>query len=169
MPRMRSRTGAGLRRGRRPRTHGCRDHLYAAPLRPLHGANPGTPLRTCDAVGACLVVPRFPWVPRAPARGTTLRRPPCLHWTGDPLDRLQRQRARGAHIVGADPADEALRPDLRAARRTAVAVLGHERHGIPPEALDLLDLLDENPKVGTGAGLDVAVAGWPALYNSPGC
>ncbi|WP_407548842.1 hypothetical protein QOM21_06855 [Streptomyces sp. Pv4-95] len=39
-----------------------------------------------------------------------------------------------------------------------VTVLGHERHGIPPEALDLLAEVVEIPMVGTGAGLDVAVA-----------
>ncbi|MEJ8651418.1 hypothetical protein WKI65_25865 [Streptomyces sp. MS1.AVA.3] len=64
-----------LRRSRRPRAHSCRDHLYAAPLRPLHDANLGTLLRTCDAVGACLTVRRFPWLPEALERGNTLRRP----------------------------------------------------------------------------------------------
>lgn len=62
------------------------------PLWPLHGVNLGTLLRTCDAVGACLAVPRFPWVPEALRRGRT------------------------------------------------IAVLGHEQSGIPPEALDLLDV-----------------------------
>jgi tRNA (guanosine-2'-O-)-methyltransferase len=51
----------------------------------MHGANLGTLLRTCDAVGACLAVPRLPWVPEALARGNTLRRPTCVHYTGDQL------------------------------------------------------------------------------------
>jgi len=59
--------------------HQCWDHLIAAPLWPMHGANLGTLLRTCDAVGACLAVPRLPWVPEALARGNTLRRPACVH------------------------------------------------------------------------------------------
>ncbi|MGW3241387.1 TrmH family RNA methyltransferase [Streptomyces sp. NPDC001070] len=167
--RIRSRTRAELRRSRRPRAHGCWDHLYAAPLWPLHGANLGTLLRTCDAVGACLVVPRFPWVPEALARGNTLRRPACVHWTGDPLGWLRRQRERGAHVVGVELADEAVRlADLPAARRTTVVVLGHEQQGIPPEALDLLDLAVEIPMVGTGASLNVAVAGSLALYKLAG-
>jgi tRNA (guanosine-2'-O-)-methyltransferase len=154
---------------RRPRGHGCWDHLYAAPLWPLHGANLGTLLRTCDAVGACMAVPRFPWVPEALARGNTLRRPPCLHWTGDPLGWLERQRERGLHIVGVELAEEAVRlADLPAARRPTVMVLGHEQSGIPPEALDLLDEVVEIPMVGSGASLNVAVAGSLVLYRLAG-
>lgn len=109
-----------------------------------------------------MVVPRFPWVPEALARGNTLRRPACVGWTGDPLGRLRRQRDRGAHVVGLEPADEAVRPaDLPPARRTTVVVLRHERQGVPPEALDLLDLAVEIPMVDTGAGRNVAVAGSP--------
>ena len=52
-----------------------------APLWPLHGVNLGTLLRTCGAVGACMAVPRLPWVPEALARGNTLRRPSCVQIT----------------------------------------------------------------------------------------
>lgn len=98
-------------------------------------------------------------MPEALARGNTLRRPACVHWTGDPLGWLQRQRDRGAHVVGVELADEAVRlADLLTARRTTVVVLGHEQQGIPPEALDLLDLAVEIPMVGTGASLNVAVS-----------
>jgi tRNA (guanosine-2'-O-)-methyltransferase len=167
--RARVRSRGELRGLRRPRGHGCWDHLYAAPLWPLHGANLGTLLRTCDAVGACMAVPRFPWVPEALARGNTLRRPPCLHWTGDPLGWLERQRERGLHIVGVELAEEAVRlADLPAARRPTVMVLGHEQSGIPPEALDLLDEVVEIPMVGSGASLNVAVAGSLVLYRLAG-
>ncbi|WP_406431604.1 hypothetical protein OHA59_36800 [Streptomyces sp. NBC_01589] len=71
-PAIRTRTRTGLRRARRPRAHSCWDHLYAAPLWPLHGANLGTLARTCDAVGACLTVLCYPWVPEALARGNTV-------------------------------------------------------------------------------------------------
>ncbi|MCL7492104.1 MULTISPECIES: TrmH family RNA methyltransferase [Streptomyces] len=168
-PAIRTRTRGELRRSRRPRAHSCWDHLYAAPLWPLHGANLGTLLRTCDAVGACLTVPRFPWVPEALERGNTLRRPACVHWTGDPLGWLERQRERGLRVVGAELADEAVRlADLPAAREPTVLVLGHEQHGIPPEALDLLDEVVEIPMVGTGASLNVAVAGSLVLYRLAG-
>jgi tRNA (guanosine-2'-O-)-methyltransferase len=46
-------------------------------------------------------------------------------------------------------------------------VLGHEQHGVPPEALDLLDVAVEIPMVGTGASLNVAVAGSPAGQSRP--
>ncbi|NGN69567.1 RNA methyltransferase [Streptomyces sp. A7024] len=168
---VRTRTRAEIRRTRRPRSHRCWDHLYAAPLWPLHGANLGTLLRTCDAVGACLTVPRFPWVPEALARGNTLRRPACVHWTGDPAGWLQRQRERddGTRVVGVELAENATRlGDLPAARGRTVMVLGHEQYGIPPEALDLLDEVVEIPMVGSGASLNVAVAGSLVLYKLAG-
>ena len=141
----------------------------AAPLWPLHGANLGTLLRTCDAVGACLAVPRFPWVPEAMRRGNTLRRPACVHWVHDPPGWLARERAAGTRVVGVELAEEAVRlADLPAARGRTIAVLGHEQTGIPPEALDLLDSVVEIPMVGTGASLNVAVAGSLVLYKLAG-
>ncbi|WP_395982587.1 TrmH family RNA methyltransferase [Actinomadura sp. 9N407] len=166
---IRTRPRRELRRDRRRRSHSCWDHLIAAPLWPLHGANLGTLLRTCDAVGACLAVPRFPWVPEALERGNTLRRPACVHWVNDPAGWLARQRSEGTRVVGVELADEAVRlADLPAARERTIAVLGHEQHGIPPDALDLLDLAVEIPMVGTGHSLNVAVAGSLVLYKLAG-
>jgi tRNA (guanosine-2'-O-)-methyltransferase len=167
---IRVRTRHEISNQRRRRAHPCWDHLIAAPLWPMHGANLGTLLRTCDAVGACLAVPRLPWVADALARGNTLRRPACVHWTGrDVCDWLRRQRTVGSVIVGVELADEAVRlGDLPAARHRSVAVLGHERTGIPPEALDLLDVAVEIPMVGSGASLNVAVAGSLVLYRLAG-
>jgi len=168
--RIRMRSRADLARQRRARPHGCWDHLVAAPLWPMHGANLGTLLRTCDAVGACLAVPRLPWVPEALDRGNTLRRPGCVHWVGrDPCRWLGEQRSAGTRILGVELADEAIRlADLPAARGRTIAVLGHERSGIPAEALDLLDLAVEIPMIGTGASLNVAVAGSLVLYRLAG-
>jgi tRNA (guanosine-2'-O-)-methyltransferase len=136
----------------------------------MHGVNLGTLLRTCDAVGACLAVPRLPWVPEALARGNTLRRPACVHWTGrDACQWLQEQRSAGARIVGIELAEEAVRlADLPPARQRTIAVLGHEKTGIPPEAVDLLDVAVEIPMIGTGASLNVAVAGSLVLYRLAG-
>ena len=169
-PQIRVRTGEDIRRQRRPRRHRCWDHLIAAPLWPMYGVNLGTLLRTCDAVGACLAVPRLPWVPDALARGNTLRRPACVHWSGrDPCQWLRDQRSAGSRIVGVELADEAVRlGDLPAARQRTVAVLGHERTGIPAEAVDLLDVAVEIPMVGSGASLNVAVAGSLVLYRLAG-
>lgn len=166
----RLRTRSELRRQRRPRSHRCWDHLLAAPLWPLHGANLGTLLRTCDAVGACLAVPRLPWVPEALARGNTLRRPACVHWVGpDVLGWLDAQRAAGSSVVGVELTDEAVRlADLPAARRRTVMLLGHEQSGIPPEGLDRVDVAVEIPMLGTGTTLNVAVAGSLVLYRLAG-
>lgn len=166
---VRAKTRQDLRGQRRRRPHSCWDHLIAAPLWPMHGANLGTLLRTCDAVGACLAVPRLPWVPEALERGNTLRRPACVHWTGDQLGWLRGQRARGSRVLGVELADEAVRlGDLPAARCRTIVVLGHESTGIPPEVLGLLDDAVEIPMIGTGTTLNVAVAGSLVLYRLAG-
>jgi tRNA (guanosine-2'-O-)-methyltransferase len=135
----------------------------------MYSANLGTLLRTCDAVGACLVVPPFRWVDDAIARSNTLRRPSCVHRVGNPASWLESERARGSRVVGVELADEAIRlADLPAADRRTVMVLGHEATGIPPEVLDLLDCAVEIPMVGTGHSLNVAVAGSLVLYKLAG-
>jgi tRNA G18 (ribose-2'-O)-methylase SpoU len=136
----------------------------------MHGVNLGTLLRTCDAVGACMAVPRLPWVPEALARGNTLRRPACVHWVGRDVDGwLAQQRLSGSRLVGVELVEEATAlADLPVARQRTVAVLGHEQSGIPPETLDLFDVFVEIPMVGTGASLNVAVAGSLVLYRLAG-
>lgn len=49
-----------------------------------------------------------------------------------------------------------------------MVLLGHEATGIPPEALDQLDLAVEIPMVGHGHSLNVAVAGSLVLYKLAG-
>ncbi len=135
----------------------------------MHDANLGTLLRTCDAVGACLAIPRFRWIDQALAKGNTLRQRSCVHRIGEPLRWLADEHAAGTQIIGVELADEAIRlADLPAARRRTIAVLGHEATGIPPEALDLLDVAVEIPMVGTGMSLNVAVAGSLVLYKLAG-
>ncbi|GAB3979433.1 TrmH family RNA methyltransferase [Plantactinospora veratri] len=168
-PAIRVRPRRELAAARRRRAHRCWGHLVAAPLWPMHHANLGTLLRTCDAVGACLAVPPWRWVDEALARGNTLRRPSCVHRVGDPVRWLAAERAAGARVLGVELTDEAVRlADLPAARRRTVVVLGHESTGIPPEALDSLDAAVEIPMVGTGLSLNVAVAGSLVLYKLAG-
>ncbi len=134
----------------------------------MHGVNLGTLLRTCDAVGACMAVPRLPWVPEALARGNTLRSGACVHWVR-PLRWLRERRESGDRVIGVELAEEAIRlADLPMARRPTVVVLGHEASGIPGEALDLLDAVVEIPMIGTGDSLNVAVAGSLVLYKLAG-
>ena len=61
-----------LRAERRRRPHGCWDHLIVAPLWVAYQANLGTLLRTCDAVGACMAVPRTTHYREALRKGNTL-------------------------------------------------------------------------------------------------
>lgn len=165
---VRVKTRKDLRSVRRRRPPGCLGHLTGAPLWPMYGVNLGTLLRTCDAAGACLAVPRLPWIAEALAKGNTLRAGACVHWVR-PLRWLADRREHGDHVLGVELAENAIRlADLPMARRPTVIVLGHEAHGIPPEALDLLDAVVEIPMIGTGASLNVAVAGSLVLYKLAG-
>ncbi|WP_432950594.1 TrmH family RNA methyltransferase [Kribbella sp. CA-253562] len=94
-----------------------------------------------------------------------------VHWTGhNPVHWLADQRKRDdTTVVGVELAEDAVRlADLPPARNRTIAVLGHERTGIPPEALDQLDVVVEIPMIGTGASLNVAVAGSLVLYRLAG-
>ena len=123
-----------------------------------------------SAATAAPAAARLPWVPEALARGNTLRRPACVHWAGrDVCQWLRDQRSAGSRVVGVELAEEAVRlADLPAARQRTIAVLGHEQTGIPAEAVDLLDVAVEIPMVGSGASLNVAVAGSLVLYRLAG-
>lgn len=163
------RTRTELRGTRRRRSHPCWDHLIIAPLWPKYGVNLGTLLRTCDAVGACLAVPRKPWIRDALAKGNTLLQPSCVHWVNEPLAWLTSQRTAGSDMVGVELTDESIRLiELPPARRRTVVVLGHESDGIPPEATELLDTAVEIPMLGTGLSLNVAVAGSLVAYKLAG-
>jgi len=170
MSQIRVKNPKDIRRERPARGHGCWDHLVAAPLWPLHGVNLGTLLRTCDAVGACMAVPKYPWVPEAIERSYTFPHRGCVHWSGNQLRWLQRQaEAPGTRVVGVELADEAVRlADLPPAKGRTVMVLGHEQTGIPPEAVEYLDMAIEIPMVGAGTTLNVAVAGSLVLYKLAG-
>lgn len=93
-----------------------------------------------------------------------------MHWT--PYDAggwLAQQRASGAYVLGVELVEDAVSlRDLPAASRRTVMVLGHEHSGIPPESLDVIDAYVEGPMVGTGASLNVAVAGSLVLYRLSG-
>lgn len=163
------RTRTELHATRRHRPNPCWDHLIVAPLWPKYGVNLGTLLRTCDAVGACLAVPRKPWIRDALAKGNTLRLPSCVHWVNKPLAWLKAQRMADSDVVGVELTGESVRlVELRPARRRTVVVLGNESDGIPLEATALLDMAVEIPMLGTGHSLNLAVAGSLVAYKLAG-
>jgi tRNA (guanosine-2'-O-)-methyltransferase len=160
-----------LRRRRRTRQHGCWGHLVVAPLWVAYEANLGTLLRTCDAVGACLAVPRTPHYKEQLARGDTLRgRRPCIHWVAPSKERwLDEQRDGGFRLVAVELADGATPlPRLEPARSPTVLLLGHEHQGVPDDVLADVDECVEIPMTGWGASLNVAVAGSLVVYRLAG-
>jgi tRNA G18 (ribose-2'-O)-methylase SpoU len=135
-------------------------------------ANLGTLLRTCDAVGACLAVPDTEHYREALARGDTLGRGrrPCIHWIAPSKERwIDEQRASGSRILAVELAEGAIAlPRLEPARVRTVVLLGHEWHGVPEEQVAAADACVEIPMLGTGASLNVAVAGSLVLYRLAG-
>jgi tRNA (guanosine-2'-O-)-methyltransferase len=116
-----------------------------------------------------MAVPRYRWVPEALERGNTLRHRSCIHWIHDPVAWIAEQKVAGWYILGVELADESIRlADLKPAHQRTVVVMGHERDGIPGEALDLLDNAVEIPMVGTGMSLNMAVAASLVLYKISG-
>lgn len=161
---------AEIRRQRRPRPHGCCDHLVVAPLWVAYDANLGTLLRTCDAVGACMAVVRNARGRAALARGDTLRVRPHLHWVDrSPTAWIERERAAGTVVVAVEIAEGATPLALlEPARRRTLVLLGHEHDGVPDDVWPLVDQVVEIPMVGHGASLNVAVAGSLVLYRLAG-
>ena len=160
-----------LRAQRRPSRHGCWDHLIVAPLWVAYEANLGTLLRTCDAIGACLAVPRTSHYREALKTGDTLRsRRPCVHWVSPSKEGwLEEQRAAGKRIVAVELAEGATSlVRLQPAREPTVLLLGHEHWGVPDEVLEVVDECVEIPMVGRGASLNVAVAGSLVAYRLAG-
>jgi tRNA G18 (ribose-2'-O)-methylase SpoU len=160
-----------LRAQRRQSPHGCWDWLVVAPLWVAYDANLGTLLRTCDAIGACLAVPRTGHYRHALQLGDTLRgRRPCIHWVAPGKQPwLDQQRRAGKRLVAVELADGATSlTRLLPARVPTVLLLGHEHRGVPDEVLALVDECVEIPMVGWGASLNVAVAGSLVAYRLAG-
>ena len=159
-----------LRQQRRGKSHGCWDQLIAAPLWVAFQTNLGTLLRTCDAVGACMAVPRTDHYRTALARGDTLARRPHIHWINQSKRSwIRSERTRGAVILAVELAEDATPLALlEPARQTTVVLLGHEHHGVPEDVWPLIDDVVQIPMIGRGASLNVAVSGSLVLYRLAG-
>ncbi len=157
-------------RRREHRAHGCWNHLIVAPLWVAFEANLGTLLRTCDAVGDCMAVPKTPHYRRALDKGDTLPKRPHMHWVRPGKEAwVRNQRSAGRRIVAIELVEDALPLSLLdPAREPTVLLLGHEHHGLPREIIDLADDVVEIPMIGRGASLNVAVAGSLVLYRLAG-
>lgn len=159
-----------LRQQRRGRRTGCQGMLIVAPLWVAFGANLGTLMRTCDALGACIAVPRTAHYKEALSKGDTLPQRPCIHWVGPTKEAwIERSRAEGYRIVAVELAEDSTPlPRLGPAREPTVLLLGHEFFGVPDDVLEDVDECVEIPMTGVGASLNVAVAGSLVLYRLAG-
>jgi tRNA (guanosine-2'-O-)-methyltransferase len=148
------------------------DHVYVACLWPKTGENLGTLARTCDAVGATLVVPEGAKAAAALRRGNTIgidNTP--VQYVSDPMEWLSRPRPGYARVIGVELAYGAIPlADLKPHGEFdhSTLVLGHESRGIPEEAWKYLTEVVEIPMRGVGNSLNVAVAGSLALYKLAG-
>ncbi len=143
--------------------------MVVAPLWVAYGANLGTLLRTCDAVGACMAVPDTEHYRAALKKGDTLAQRPCVHWVDAKLDWIDRERARGAAVLGVELDEDSVPlASLGVARRRTCVLLGHEHSGLPPEVRPYVDVVVEIPMLGVGTSLNVAVAGSLVLYKLAG-
>ena len=117
-----------------------------------------------------MAVPKTAYYRRALDKGDTLPRRPHMHWIRSGKEAwVRKQRSAGRRIIAVEIADDALPLTLLdPAREPTVLLLGHERHGLPDEVLDLADDVIEIPMVGRGASLNVAVAGSLVLYRLAG-
>lgn len=171
MPPVRKKNRKDLTAQRRPRGfRRCNDWIVCAMLWPYHGVNAGTLLRSCEATGACLVIPHYPWVPAALSKGYTITQRGDVHWCRpNALGWLEAQKSKGFKVIGLELADEAIRfHDLKMAQEKTILVLGHEATGIPDEALEYLDECVEIPMIGTGTTLNVACAATAVLLRLAG-
>lgn len=140
-----------------------------APLWVAFGANLGTLLRSCDAVGACMAVPQTDHYRQALKRGDTLQTRPCIHWVESKLGWIERARSGGAQIIGVELDEDSISlQQVRQATGQCVVLLGHEHSGLPPEVWTYLDQVVEIPMLGVGQSLNVAVAGSLVLYKLAG-
>ena len=112
----------------------CTNHLIVAPLWVAFGANLGTLLRSCDAVGACMAVPETDYYRQALKKGDTLSARPCLHWVESKIGWVDRQQAQGAHVIGVELHEDSISlRQVRQATRRSIVLLGHEHRDSRPK------------------------------------
>jgi tRNA (guanosine-2'-O-)-methyltransferase len=147
----------------------CSNHLIVAPLWVAYGANLGTLLRSCDAVGACMAIPETDHHRQALKKGDTLPARPCVHWVDSKIGWIDRQQRQGARIIGVELGEDSISlRQVRQALNRSVILLGHEHSGLPPEVWPYLDQVVEIPMMGVGQSLNVAVAGSLVLCKLAG-
>ena len=143
--------------------------IRIAALWPKDGMNLGTLIRTCDAIGAVLVVPDTAPAAKAVKRGNKIgdKHAPIERIRVDPIEWLASNRSE--RIVGVELAHGSYPiSELSPAVSATIVVLGHEASGIPNEAWPHIGEAVEIPMRGIGTSLNVAVAGSLVAYKLAG-
>lgn len=156
-----------LLRSHRRRIPVRRSPIVVACLWPKTGENLGTIARTCDAVGATMVIPEGALAARALRKGNTIGVHNTLYETvADPMVWLA---ACGMYRVAIELAHGSTPIDaIRQVVTPTVIVVGHENHGVPNEALAWCQQAVEIPMSGVGNSLNVAVAASLLIYKMAG-
>jgi tRNA G18 (ribose-2'-O)-methylase SpoU len=162
-------TAPELRLERRRTPDHITDLLTVAMLWPKRAQNVGTLLRTCDAVGARMVLPRTQDARFAAHVGNTIGHiSDYCTFVDDPWLYLD-WAVKSTRVVGVELAhgSTALR-ELGAATAPTTLLLGNEVTGIPQVALAACHEVVEIPMEGMGNSLNVAVSGSLVLYKLKG-
>jgi tRNA (guanosine-2'-O-)-methyltransferase len=116
-----------------------------------------------------MAIPETDHYQEALSKGDTLVQRPCIHWVDAKLDWIDRERRRGATVIGVELDEDSIPlARLEVARRPTCVLLGHEHSGLPQEVWPFLDAVIEIPMLGVGRSLNVAVAGSLVLYKLAG-
>ena len=144
-----------------------RSPITVACLWPKTGENLGTIARTCDAIGATMVIPEGALAAKALQRGNTIGVHNTMHETvADPMEWLA---ACGMYRVAVELTHNSTPiADVQPVTTPTVLVVGHESFGVPDEALAWCQKAIEIPMSGVGNSLNVAVATSMALYKLAG-
>lgn len=139
--------------------------MIVAPLWIEHHQNVGTLARTCEAIGADLVIPSG--FRREARKGNTCKYPP-LYLERDDVERW-------VHAQVANPMREVIAVETggdpigsMSPSGDAVLLLGAEGQGIPGWAVEAADRVATLPQVGRAPCVNVAVAGSVAAYYFAG-
>jgi len=151
----------------RRRLPSLRSPITVACLWPKTGENLGTIARTCDAIGAKMVIPEGTNAGRALKRGNTIGVHNTIYETvTDPMKWLA---SCGMYRVAIELAHGAVSiAHVRRATTPTVIVVGHETLGVPNEALAWCQQAVEIPMSGVGNSLNVAVAVSLLIYKMSG-
>lgn len=137
---------------------------------PKNGINVGSLVRTADAVGSCLAIPRGRPFDKMLRHGNTIGDDKvCIHRMDEPLEWLRAQHRRGRLMIAVELCEDSVSlKDVSPIACPTVVVLGHETQGIDKEAWPLFHKCVEIPMNGVGSCLNVAVAGSLVLYKLAG-